>query len=152
MKDWLERLGSLRRLALDTNAIIYFLDRTEPHFALMEALFDRAESGELEVVVPALVEMELLVGPYRSSDDAAVDGIRLLLDHFPGLAVAPIDRAAAQAAARLRAELGLATPDALIVGTALAAGCEAVVGNDRTCAARLTTPSYLLLSDFADRS
>jgi predicted nucleic acid-binding protein len=135
-------------VALDTNALIYFLDHTEPYYPLVAAVFQLAEEGAVEIVVPTLAETELLVGLLRHGDAAAQARLGLLLDHFPGLSMAPLDRAAAQAAARLRAALGLATPDALLVGMALAAGCGAIVGNDRVCAARVTEPAYLYLADF----
>lgn len=148
MTPWVERVAAARRVALDTNALIYYLDHTDPYFPLVMAVFQLAEDGTVEIVVPTLAETELLVGLLRNADAAAQARIGLLLDHFPGLSVAPLDRAAAQTAARLRAALGLATPDALLVGTALAAGCRAIVGNDRLCASRVTEPAYLYLSDF----
>lgn len=43
-------------------------------------------------------------------------------------------------------ELGLKTPDAVLAGTAPAAGCGAVVGNDGLCAQRPTEAAYLYLS------
>jgi predicted nucleic acid-binding protein len=147
LSDWVERVAAGRRVALDTNALIYFLDRTEPYFPLVAAVFQLAEEGAIEIVVPTLAETELLVGLLRNADAAAQARLGLLLDHFPGLSVAPLDRPAARAAAGLRASLGLATPDALLVGTALAAGCGAIVGNDRLCAARVQEPAYLYLAD-----
>ena len=150
MTTWAERIARLDRVCLDTNAVIYFLDRTEPYFDLVAHVFERAEAGHLEIVLSALVETELLVGPLRDGNPAAVEAVRLLLDHFPGVSVHPIDRSVARAAAQLRAAHGLATPDALIVGTAVVAGAEAIIGNDRRCAARLAAPPYLVLSDYVD--
>jgi predicted nucleic acid-binding protein len=146
--EWRRRVAEAGRLALDTNALIYFLDRTMPYYPLCAAVFGLAEDGRIEIVVPTLAEVELLVGLTRKGDDAGIARLGLLLERFPGLTVAPLDRAAALAAARLRAHLGLATPDALLAGTALAAGCNAVVGNDRLCRERLTEPAYLYLSDY----
>lgn len=150
MSAWQAKLAAHKRVALDTNAVIYFLDRTEPYFAYVEAVFERTEKGLMQIVIPVLVEMELLVGPLRKHDAAAVQATRLLMDHFPGLTVAPVDHSAARAAARLRATHGLSTPDALIAGTALVAGCTAIIGNDRLCATRLTHPVYLPLFQFLD--
>lgn len=148
MSAWLARVAAARRVVLDTNALIYFLDRTEPYFPLVAGVFGLAEDGAIEIVVPTLAETELLVGLIRADDPHAQARLGLLLDHFPGVTVAPLDRAAAQAAARLRADFGLSTPDALLVGTASAAGCGAVIGNDQLCAMRVVEPAYLYLSDY----
>lgn len=148
MTPWAVRVAAARRVALDTNALIYFLDRTEPYYPLVAEVFALAEEGAAEIVVPTLAETELLVGLVRTEDAGAQARLGLLLDHFPGLSVAPLDRAAARSAAQLRAALNLATPDALLIGTALAAGCAAVIGNDRVCAARVTEPEYFYLSEF----
>lgn len=150
LSDWLTAIGGSRRIGLDTNAVIYFLDAKAPFADLLAPLFRRCEAGEIQLIVPSLVEMELLVGPRRDGDVTAVERIGLLLDHFPNLRVVAIDRDAAQLAARLRAEHSLSTPDALIVAAAQVAGCDLVVGTDRQCAARLVAPRYLCLTDFVD--
>ena len=145
---WQRRLSDLDQVVVDTNVIIYFLQQAEPYHSLATQLFAACESGSLSVLVSALVELELLVGPFRDNDTDGVERIQLFLDHFPNLSVVPIDRTVAQAAARARAKYGIATPDALVVGTALAAGCDAVIGNDKQWATRLTDPPYILLSDY----
>jgi hypothetical protein len=43
--DWELLLGEFDRVALDTNAVIYFLDRTEPYAPLITALFRGCEEG-----------------------------------------------------------------------------------------------------------
>lgn len=146
--SWHARLLEAGRVAVDTNALIYFLDLSPVYYPLMAAAFGLAEDGHLEIVVPTLVEVELLVGLMRSGDERNVARLRLLLDGFKGLEIAPLDRAAATEAARIRASTGLSTPDALVIGTALAAGCRAVIGNDLRCARRITVPTYLCLSDY----
>lgn len=146
--EFYRALEPYRRLALDTNAVIYFLDGTEPYFPLVDALFGAVEDGQKEIVLSVLVEMELLVKPYRDGDNLAITRIGLLTDHYPNLAVAPITRAVAQRAARIRAREKLATPDALIVACAIEAGCEVLIGNDQECQRRLKSLPYVYLSDF----
>lgn len=145
--DWEQLLESFDRVALDTNAVIYFLDQTEPYARLVTALFRACEEGRLTVVIPTLVVAELLVAPMCDGDEAALERMALLLDHFPNVTVAPLSRQAAQLAARIRASHGLATPDALIVGTALESGCAAVIGNDKRWRSRFETPRYVVLAD-----
>ena len=71
---------------------------------------------------------------------------------FPNLTVLPVDLHVAQEAAVIRAMTRLALPDALIVASALLAGCEAIVSNDAQWQCRLgplcTTFRWLYLSSY----
>lgn len=147
LAEWRSRTARLKRVALDTNAVIYYLGAVEPYFARMAELFSRAEAGELSIVLPVIVEAELLVGPLRSGDVAAVETIRTFLENFPNLTTQPIDRGAAQRASDLRARHGLGMADALLAAAAIEAGCDAIVGNDHRCAQRLSEIAYVLVGD-----
>lgn len=56
---------------------------------------------------------------------------------FPNLTLLPVDLEVALQAANVRALTRLATPDAILVASALLSGCEAVITNDRDWRARL---------------
>jgi predicted nucleic acid-binding protein len=64
-----------------------------------------------------------------------------------GIQVVDLNRQIARDAAELRAARGLDLADAAIVATALAMGCDAIVGNDRRCAERVRDVPYFLLDD-----
>ena len=66
----------------------------------------------------------------REGNVEAIERIADLLSE-DGLEVVPVFRPTARAAAELRARHGLKLPDAIIVATALAAGCDVIVGNDK---------------------
>jgi predicted nucleic acid-binding protein len=83
----------------------------------------------------------------RDGDEEALERVALLLDHFPNVSVAPLTRRAARYAAKIIASHGLATPDALVVGTALDSGCAAVIGNDKRWLSRFEAPRYIALAD-----
>lgn len=95
----------------------------------MSRLFGRVQRREAEVVVSVVTEAELLVRPHREGDTEAIERIAGLLSE-DGIHVFALGRPAARSAAELRARHGLKLPDAIIVATALAAGCDAIVGND----------------------
>jgi len=112
---------------LDTTLLVDVLRKREPaHRVLlaMEAAGERCATTEVNV-------FELLMGAYRRGrpDPNRLEGIAKLLDR---LDVLPLERSGASRAAevlhKLRAEgrdLGLL--DALVVGIALASGCDAIV-------------------------
>lgn len=58
-----------------------------------------------------------------------------------------LDRSIAKAAVDVRARHRLSLADAAIVATALATGCDAIVGNDERCARRVRDVPYFLLDD-----
>jgi len=106
------------------------------------------EDGALSLVVSTIVEMELLVKPVRDGNTEGVAKIEAFLSDQKGLVVLAPGRRAAQQAARLIAQYRLDVPDAIIVATALEAGCDAVVGNDALCAQRVREIPDLYLEEF----
>jgi len=73
---------------------------------------------------------ELLVQPYRESDDQRVDEFYGLLSTYPNLDWIAPNLEIADVAARLRALHRLQTPDALQAATAEHAGATGFITND----------------------
>jgi predicted nucleic acid-binding protein len=73
---------------------------------------------------------ELLVQPYRESDEARVDQFYGLLTTYPHLEWIAPDLEIADMAARLRAHYRLKTPDALQAATAARSHATGFVTND----------------------
>lgn len=147
VKSFVNAACEHRRVLLDTSAVIYFLNRTPGYEALLKPLFSRVEEGAVEAIFSMITEVELLVGPMRSNDDESVGLIRLFLDQFPNVEVAPITREVGYRGAQLRARHGLKLPDALIIATGLTSGCRAVIGNDHSWA-RVKELPFICLDDF----
>lgn len=148
---FLSRIAHVKRLLLDTNVIIYFLQGIDPYGVVLNPLFRIIEEGRLQAVISVVTEAELLVGPLKKKDKEAIAKVKLLLNEFPGLKVFPISRQIGQMAASIRVETKLSLPDALIIATARATGCDAIVGNDRSWS-RIDTPEVFLLDDYVNVS
>jgi len=73
---------------------------------------------------------ELLVQPYRDSDEDRVDEFYGLLTSYPNLEWVAPDLEIADVAARLRARYRMRTPDALQAATALRSKATGFVAND----------------------
>lgn len=73
---------------------------------------------------------ELLARPYALGEPARATALRRALEALPGLAISPLTSDIAQEAARLRGDLQIALPDAVVLATALAAR-SVLVTNDR---------------------
>lgn len=103
--------------------------------------------GEKLAVVSVITEIELLIKPLRRDDELEVARIRSFLDSQHVHVVDLDQRHIAPLAAELRATRGLSLADAVIVATALHAGCDVIVGNDARCAQRVHEVPYVLLDD-----
>jgi predicted nucleic acid-binding protein len=96
---------------LDTNAIIYYLDRDPAVVALLDRLL---EDVDTTFFVSTVTELELYSYPDLSDEEEA--GItQLLTDMF----VVPLDSRLARYAGALRRLYRLKTPDSAIAATAL---------------------------------
>ena len=145
---WAERLGTIRRVALDSNAVIYAVEGTQPYAALMAHALGRIARRLMTGLVFTLVEMEVLVKPLREQDEPARERAEFFFRAMPNLSVRGVDRGVARRAALIRAMTRLPAPDAIIVATALESGCDAIVGNDRRMARQSTAIPYLCLDDY----
>ena len=119
-------------ILIDTSVLLAYLAGNEPASADAEELLDRfVTTGRNAASVSAVSVAELLVRPFRAGP-AAVATAEGFLRHFAAIRIVEVDYAVAREAARVRAATGLRTPDALIVGSALAIGADIVATNDRS--------------------
>ena len=96
---------------LDTNAIIYYLDRDPAVVILLDRLFDNVDAT---YYVSTVTELELYSYPdLNDEEEAAIT--RLLTDMF----VVPLDSRLARYAGYLRRLYRLKTPDSAIAATAM---------------------------------
>lgn len=129
-REFLKRTAALRHIALDSSSCIYYLRGVEPRRSLVRQLLDRARSGSLQIDLPGVVEMELLVRPYATRNPRDLMDVERLTVDAPGVTTIPISRDVMLSSAQTRAITGLKLPDALVVGSAIARCCDALIGND----------------------
>ena len=105
------------------------MERVEPYRTLLEPMWQRAQAGYLAIVSSPILVVEALVKPLREGNREIEMQYREL---FASNAVRLLDASyqVFEDAARLRAETGLKTLDALHAATALRAGCALFITND----------------------
>jgi predicted nucleic acid-binding protein len=91
-----------------------------------------------------------LTAPAQAGDDRALRDHELYLTNFPNLSIVPLSVDLARQAARVRASTRLKMPDSIQIATALEAGADVVVGNDKRWRNRTGGLPLLLLDDFLD--
>jgi len=116
---------------LDTVTLIYFLEENERYTKKAEKILGRIESGQLQGVISSLVFAELLVPVYRSGDSNAATALSRQLINFQNLKVITLSTEISMEAARLRAGLGLRTPDAIHAATAIISQASGILTNDK---------------------
>jgi len=118
-------------VGIDTAIFIYFIEENSRFLPLIVPVFSAADSGNVELVVSALTLLEVLVVPYRAGNVAFAQRYESLLTRGRGVRMVDLTRNHMRLAAQLRSAMGIATPDALQLATALAAGCSSFLTNDR---------------------
>jgi len=119
------------RVLLDTMVLVYFLEHDGPRQRLAADTLARIETGRLQGLLSSLVLAELLVPLYRAGNGQRAGKLAKLLRNFRNLEMVSITDRIAMEAARLRAEHGLRTPDALHAATAIAHEADGILTNDR---------------------
>jgi predicted nucleic acid-binding protein len=118
-------------LALDTNCFIYlFEEEDSPRSAFLEReVFRPSTHGGRHLVTSTLTVAELLVVPFRSGHPDRARSVSDALRSLDGLEILELDHELAEDAARLRAQHGVALPDAIQLATATKAA-DALLTND----------------------
>jgi predicted nucleic acid-binding protein len=143
-------IDNLRTVGFDTNALIYYLERREPYRTWLRPLAEEMRLGNCKFVFSTIVYAELRVRPLREGNDEALSRIEVLMaSRYVDLV--PVTKEIGRKGSEIRAELNLELPDALIVATAVHSGCDALIGNDKNCARRVTEIPYIYLDEAVKR-
>ncbi len=116
---------------LDTCVLIYFLEGHEFFGRQAKTLMEKVESGIIKASVSALSVTELLTGLYRCKNDLLAFEYHALLYYFPNLKIVDITLDIAVDAARIRGTYEFATPDSLLLATALQVKADAFITSDK---------------------
>jgi predicted nucleic acid-binding protein len=132
-------LADAQRILLDSSALIAYHSPAESTHSLVKHIMKRIEDGGdclcgfLSVVTAA----EMLVRPLKAGP-AQLTFMHTFLKTYPNLTILPVDLEVALQAATLRATTGLPMPDALVIASALLAGCDSIITNDSQWRRRLS--------------
>ncbi len=144
--DW----RSVRTLGLDTSAFIYHLEAHPVYAPRLLPIFRQIERGRCQAVTSTLTFLEVLVQPYKTRDDEKRSALAALLASFPGVTWIALDLTVADRAASFRARYNLRAPDAIQLATALHAGADVFLTNDRDLR-RVEEVPVLLIDECVDR-
>jgi len=118
------------RIAIDTNAFIYLMERHPKYFDVVRELFNAVEIGRVYAISSVLLITEVLTKPLKDGNKGLADRYLAFVSTFPNLGLREIDQNVTLQAAKLRACYGFKTPDALFLATAMEEKAEAFITND----------------------
>lgn len=118
------------KVYLDTDAIIYSVERIEPYATILQPLWISAQKGIFLIVSSELTLMETLVKPLRNADVMLEKAFRTLLTSAREIRLIPINRPVLELGAWLRVATRIKTPDSIHAATALAVQCNLLISND----------------------
>jgi predicted nucleic acid-binding protein len=119
-----------RRVALDTSIFIYQLEGNHRYLPFTDQIFSWLEHPGAQAVTSTITLTELLVQPYRDSDQQRIDAYNGLLTTHPQIEWIAPNLDIADLAARFRALYKLKTPDAIQSATAAQAHVSCLITND----------------------
>jgi predicted nucleic acid-binding protein len=108
--------------------------------------FDAVDAGEIQVYTSMITVAEALVIPFRQGNKKLIEEYESLLLETPNLHIMPFNLKLAKQTAKIRAQHGLKTPDAIQWATATRFGVKFFLTNDRGFK-RFSDPQVLLIDD-----
>lgn len=124
-------IGTAKRLYVDSNVIIYYIEGEEESQRLAESLFERADALRVELVTSEIAIGECLYGAYKRGRADSVERFESLFEDVGLFRLVPVEAETMKQAAKLGAAHGLKLIDAIHAASAIEAGCDALVTNDR---------------------
>ena len=119
-----------RRVYVDANVFIYFLDQSTPQSAAAHAALEAAAAGNFAAVTGHAAIAEVMVGPYRHGDPLVIRKVKEFFGSATWLDTVDHPAQAFDDAALLRATSGMPFVDALHVATASLSRCDVVLTHD----------------------
>lgn len=126
----IENVG-LPKVCIDTNIFIYFVEFDNRLHHAAKALIAGLENERARIVVSRLTYLECIYGPSKADSLDLVEIYRSMLTENPAIQLIEMSGDILEDAAVNGGKLGLKLPDAIHYLTALHAGCELFVSNDR---------------------
>jgi predicted nucleic acid-binding protein len=119
-----------RRVYFDANIFIYLMEGYATLEASLRDIRDSIFHGESNIRTSELTLCEVLVPAFRANNTALLALYRQFIEKSGAFELVPTTRETYIRASLLRAQLGMKTPDAIHMATAIECGCNAFLTND----------------------
>ena len=111
--------------------MIYFIEAHTTYQPVLKRIFSLNEKGGISLFASTITLLEVLVKPLREGKTQLAAQYRAILLQASHLELVETSVAVAEKAASLRAAYNLRTPDAIQLATAIEAGADFFLTNDK---------------------
>lgn len=118
-----------RRIGIDTNVLIYYIEEHPIFMKKVEILINTIENGDAIGITSDITLLELLVKPIREGRFDLVNQYKTILS--TKLEMVPMDETIALKAAELRAKYGFRTSDAIQLASVIQRKGDVFITNDK---------------------
>lgn len=133
---------------VDANVVIYAVEQIEPFATLLAPLWEAVSEGVIELAGSELLWLETMVKPVKENLTEVQETFRAFLT-TPDLVLHAITPSVLETAAKVRADFGIKTPDAIHLANAIRANADLFITNDRKLK-RVTALNVLVLNDLLE--
>jgi predicted nucleic acid-binding protein len=126
-----DALSGVATLYIETTPLIYYVEENPTYIDRMEAIIGRVEDTPLRAVSSVITLAEVLYQPIQQGRTDLENAYQDILITSGAFQLWWVNVPIAERAARLRVAYRLRTPDALHIATAIIAGCDAFLTNDK---------------------
>jgi predicted nucleic acid-binding protein len=147
MERLVAELKQYGKVAIDTNTLIYLMERHPLYHDLCKEVFSLIEKGHLVGITSVLLLTEVLTKPLKDNNTGLVRAYKAVISTFPNFVIKQIDKQTSVLAAELRAKYGVKTPDALFLATAILENADVFVSNDVRLK-RIEELNFLILDEY----
>ncbi len=121
-----------KRVCFDANVFIYLMEGFPSLEASLQDIRDSVFHSESSICTSELTLCEVLVPAFRADNTVLLALYRQFIEKSGAFELIPTARETYVRASLMRAQLGLKTPDAIHMATAIESGCSAFLTNDES--------------------
>jgi len=153
LKELRKALQSFDKIALDSSALIYFVEGNTRYLELVNEIFNLLNDGRIRGFTSMITLTEVLVYPFENNLEKLQNVYLNLLLATDAFQTLEVQKEISVSAAKLRAKYkvkNIKTPDAIQIATAIYAGCDAFISNDKRLK-QVTEIEVLILDDYLNK-
>ena len=133
-------------IGLDTAPLIYYVEERTGYLEKVAPVFEALDIGSFRAVISTITLMEVLVVPLRRGDSGLATRYRDILLRSSNVRAIEVNQTVAETAARIRADYNTKPPDSIHLATAVVAGAQYFLTNDKALPS-LPTLQMLIVDD-----
>jgi len=119
-------------LGLDSMVFIYLLEENVEYLGKVQSILRSVQGGEYRGILSVIGMIEIMSGPKRKGRFDLAGRYKDVLQNFPHLSIVGISEQVVDISSTLIAQHHLDAPDAIHLATAIDAGAERFITNDKS--------------------